>query len=501
MTAPIPVPGLILGDRYRLVRQLAVGGMGQVWVAQDESLSREVAIKVLKPEFAGNVDFLRRLRTEARNAASLSHTGIAQLFDYGERDGVGYLVLELVLGEPMSDLLERSPVLPLDRTLDILAQTARALHSAHVSGVVHRDVKPGNILLERSGIVKITDFGVSLAADQAPMTATGMVMGTAQYLSPEQAVGRPATPSSDIYALGVIAYEALVGHRPYTGKTAVDIAVAHVNEPVPALPASVPPDVASLVTRMLAKDPSDRPRSGARLAIAADELATKYRSQPWLGSVGAPSEPTLHAGFVSPPATDPQPAPTTDPRRAARARRDPGGQASWRDASPQRAAGPGQPPAANASAAGARQESRNQRSAPSRPPMRGSQHAAPSAGRDWQLGDSAPRGQSARPHAPHDGKPTARVSTSTGRRLGGLSWQALVLIVLVLAVLIGSLIGFLSGGNSNALSNRSKADVTRSTDGTGTHREQYSWALPQGPPSSMVNLELRVANPTKLKDV
>ena len=146
---------------------------------------------MLRSEFAGDRGFLERFRTEARNSASLSHPNIAQLFDYGEQDGSGFLVMELVVGEPLSDLLEREPVLPTRRLLPILAQTARGLHAAHIAGVVHRDVKPGNILLGRGGRVKITDFGVSLARNQVTMTATGMVMGTAQYLSPEQAVGQP----------------------------------------------------------------------------------------------------------------------------------------------------------------------------------------------------------------------------------------------------------------------------------------------------------------------
>ncbi|WP_231583992.1 serine/threonine-protein kinase, partial [Cellulomonas sp. A375-1] len=205
--------GIALGNRYRLIRQIAVGGMGEVWEGYDESLVRPVAVKVLKQEFVGDQGFLERFRTEARNSASLSHANIAQLFDYGEQDGASYLVMELVTGEPLSDLLEREPVLPVRRLLPILAQTARGLHAAHEAGVVHRDVKPGNILLGRAGRVKITDFGVSLARNQMTMTATGMVMGTAQYLSPEQAVGRPATPLSDLYSLGIIAYEALVGHR------------------------------------------------------------------------------------------------------------------------------------------------------------------------------------------------------------------------------------------------------------------------------------------------
>ncbi|MBD9699363.1 serine/threonine protein kinase [Flavimobilis sp. GY10621] len=268
-----PTAGLVLGNRYRLVRQIAVGGMGEVWVAHDQSLARDVAAKVLKEEYAGNEDFLERLRTEARNAAGLSHENIAQLFDYGEQDGSGFLILELVVGEPMSDLLEREPVLPLRRLLPILSQAARGLHAAHVGGVVHRDVKPGNILLEHGVTVKITDFGVSLGANQVPMTAAGMVMGTAQYLSPEQAIGRAATGASDIYALGIVAYESLVGHRPFTGATAVDIAVAHVNEAVPPLPSTVHKGLAMLVMQMLEKDPEKRPRSAAALALRLDELA------------------------------------------------------------------------------------------------------------------------------------------------------------------------------------------------------------------------------------
>lgn len=267
-----PAPGVVLGGRYRLTRQIAVGGMGEVWAAHDESLARDIAIKVLREEYAGDRGFLERFRTEARNAGSLSHAGIAALFDYGEQDGSAFLAMELILGEPMSDLLEREPVLPPRRLLPILAQTARALHAAHEAGVVHRDVKPGNILITPTGKVKITDFGVSLSSNQVPMTATGMVMGTAQYLSPEQAVGGPATAASDLYALGIVAYEGLVGHRPFTGPTAVDIAVAHVNTPVPPLPSSVDRQIASLVMRLLAKDPSQRPSSAEELARMFDAL-------------------------------------------------------------------------------------------------------------------------------------------------------------------------------------------------------------------------------------
>lgn len=275
-----PEAGKALGGRYRLVRQIAVGGMGEVWVARDESLAREIAIKVLKQEFVGNTDFLNRFRVEARNSASLSHANIAQLYDYGEQDGSAYLVMELVSGEPMSDLLERELTVPVGRLLSILAQTSRALHAAHVGGVVHRDIKPGNILLEESGDVKITDFGVSLAANQIPMTEAGMVMGTAQYLSPEQALGQAATGVSDVYALGIVAYEAIAGKRPFTGKTPVDIAIAHVNEAVPLLPPKTDPELAALIMKMLAKDPVNRPRSAAVLAHTFESLSKRLAPQP-----------------------------------------------------------------------------------------------------------------------------------------------------------------------------------------------------------------------------
>jgi eukaryotic-like serine/threonine-protein kinase len=276
-----PVEGLTLGERYTLVRRIAMGGMGEVWVARDEKLAREIAVKVLREEYTGNEDFLRRLRTEARNSSTLTHPNIAQMFDYGEENGAGYLVMELVLGEPRADLLEREPVLPPAKLLPILAQTARGLHAAHLAGVVHRDVKPGNILLEHTGTVKITDFGVSVAQNQVPMTATGMVMGTAQYLSPEQAVGQSATGASDIYALGVVAYEATAGRRPFTGRTPVDIAIAHVNAPVPLLPTSVHPGLAETITQMLEKDPAQRISSADQLARHLDVLAAEIAEDPF----------------------------------------------------------------------------------------------------------------------------------------------------------------------------------------------------------------------------
>lgn len=269
----IPVVGLQLGERYFLRERIAIGGMGEVWIAWDDHLHRNVVAKVLRAEYVGERPFLDRLRTEARNTAGISHQNVAAMYDYGEADGSGYLIMEYVPGEPLSDLLARERTLDATQVLPILAQAARGLHAAHRGGVVHRDIKPANLLLTPDGYVKITDFGISLGVNQEPMTAAGMVMGTAQYLPPEQAMGRAATAAGDIYALGVVAYEALVGRRPYTGKTQVDIAFAHVNQPLPPLPAHIDARVRAVVEQMLAKDPEQRPRSAASLARALEELA------------------------------------------------------------------------------------------------------------------------------------------------------------------------------------------------------------------------------------
>lgn len=274
-----PTKGLVLGERYELTRRIAVGGMGEVWRAADLHLDRKVAAKVLRAEFAGDRTFLARMRAEARNAAGLSHTNVTAMYDYGEQDGAGYLIMELVEGEPMSELLARERCLAPGQLLPILAQTARGLHAAHVAGVVHRDVKPSNLLITRDGTVKITDFGIALGANQAPMTAAGMVMGTAQYLPPEQAMGKAAQGVGDIYALGIIAYEALVGHRPFTGPTQVDIAFAHVNQPVPPLPEGIDARVRDVVMSMLDKDPERRPRSGASLGRVLDALLRELQSE------------------------------------------------------------------------------------------------------------------------------------------------------------------------------------------------------------------------------
>ncbi len=267
-----PSTGQVYGNRYELVSRIAIGGMGEVWQASDTVIGRTVAIKILKDEYLGDPGFRERFRAEARHAALVNHDGIANVFDYGEEDGKAYLVMELVPGEALSTILERERVLPPEKVLSIVSQTALALHQAHQAGLVHRDVKPGNLLITPDGSVKITDFGIARLADQVPLTATGQVMGTVQYLAPEQASGKPASPSTDIYSLGIVAYEALAGRRPFRGESQVSIAMAHIKEAPPELPVTIPEEVRALVMSCLAKKPAGRPQTADDLAKAAKAI-------------------------------------------------------------------------------------------------------------------------------------------------------------------------------------------------------------------------------------
>ena len=264
--------GLRLGERYVLQERLAVGGMGEVWSAVDEVLNRPVAVKVLRTDLAPDTSFQARFRAEARTAAALSHGGIAAVYDYGEVSGSAYLVMELVPGEPLSAMISNQGALGTDRTLQIVSQAARALHAAHQHGVIHRDIKPANLMITPELRVKVTDFGIARPRDHEPLTATGQVMGTAHYLAPELARGEIASPLSDVYALGVVAYECLAGWRPFDGDNQVAVATAHLQDEPPPLPQTIPAPVRAIVVAAMAKDPSERPQGANALATLMEDL-------------------------------------------------------------------------------------------------------------------------------------------------------------------------------------------------------------------------------------
>ncbi|MGI5285102.1 serine/threonine-protein kinase [Nonomuraea polychroma] len=258
-----------LRNRYLLVSRIATGGMGEVWRARDELLGREVAVKILRSDIHTDPTFRERFRNEARLTAALADPGIAQVFDYGEQSDLAYLVMELVHGEPLSAILARNGALGAEVALDVVHQTAKALHAAHSAGIIHRDIKPGNLLVTPEGVIKVTDFGIARALEAAPVTQAGTVLGTAQYVSPEQAQGFPLTPATDLYSLGVVAYECLAGRTPFRGDTQVAIALLHLNEAPPPLGVDVPAPVRELVLALLAKEPTQRPPGALEVADRA----------------------------------------------------------------------------------------------------------------------------------------------------------------------------------------------------------------------------------------
>ncbi|GAB3441580.1 hypothetical protein GCM10027517_17820 [Phycicoccus ginsengisoli] len=260
--------GQVLADRYRLVERIAAGGMGEVWRAHDATLDRDVAVKVLRPDGSDNEAFVERFHAEARHSGGLSHPNIGTVHDFGDDEGTAYLVMELLEGEPLSTIIRDRAPMPQDEVRDILVQTARALDAAHQAGVVHRDVKPANIVVNADGYAKLTDFGIARALNEAPMTQTGEVLGTPHYLSPEQAQGEPAGPLSDVYALAVVGYEMLTGRRPFSGDTMVTTALAHVSQPAPQLSDEIHDPLRTTVMAALAKNPTQRPASAAAFAEA-----------------------------------------------------------------------------------------------------------------------------------------------------------------------------------------------------------------------------------------
>ncbi|WP_461050506.1 serine/threonine-protein kinase [Terrabacter koreensis] len=259
--------GFVLGDRYRLESRIASGGMADVWRGTDDVLQRHVAVKIMRPDTDHERLFALRFRDEAVHSAALMHTNIATVFDYGEDDGLAFLVMELVEGEPLSAILNKRGPLPPHEVRSIMGQAALALGVAHEARVVHRDIKPANIMVREDGLVKLTDFGIARALDASGHTQHGEMLGTPNYISPEQALGHAATGASDLYALGVVAHEMLVGQRPFDRGTPIATALSHVNEPPPPLPDTVPEDLRDLITECLEKDPEQRPANAASVAV------------------------------------------------------------------------------------------------------------------------------------------------------------------------------------------------------------------------------------------
>jgi len=343
-------PNTVLDNRYRLDGRIAAGGMGEVWRGHDQTLGRPVAVKLLRPEYASDESFLVRFRGEARHAARLSHPGVASVYDYGEVATAddyptAYLVMELVEGEPLSAMLHREKRLSPERMLDILGQAADALQAAHALGVVHRDVKPGNLLLRPDGAVKVTDFGIARAVDAAPLTATGIMMGTAYYVSPEQASGRPVTPASDVYSLGVVAYECLAGRRPFDDRNPIVVVMAHQQDTPPPLPADVPYQVRALVESAMAKDPNRRPSSAGAFARSAAGIRRNLwppDAGRWPGQAAGGPAPDVTARHPGPGASQPPAGGQTGrPLRATSRNRPPSWLPPSQSPPPGRTSGPG----------------------------------------------------------------------------------------------------------------------------------------------------------------
>ncbi|MEU4700452.1 protein kinase domain-containing protein [Nonomuraea dietziae] len=324
--------GTTLAGRYRLDTRIGAGGMGEVWRGEDIVLARTVAVKVLLPGRTDDPGFVARFQGEARAMATVNHPGVVDVYDYGVHQVAGagatvYLVMKFVDGEALDRLLQRLGRIAPEPAMELIAQAAAALQAVHDQGIVHRDVKPGNLLVQRDGTLVITDFGIARQDVANRLTDAGMVLGTAAYCAPEQAEGAPVTPAVDIYALGVVAYECLVGVRPFDGDSPVTIALKHIREAPPPLPAEIPPSVRAVVERALSKDPLRRFPSASAMAAAARQAVQTPQagSPPSLTDLapvtGATMAPSPSTGVVQPPenTTVTTPGSRRGTRRAAKA--------------------------------------------------------------------------------------------------------------------------------------------------------------------------------------
>src|SRR5438034_1241070 len=305
--------GAALSGRYRADELLGQGGMAQVYRGTDTVLGRTVAIKVLGPQYARDENFVTRFRREAQAAARLNHAGVVGVYDTGSDDGVHYIVMEYVAGRTLAEILHAEGRLSPERAAEVAAQVAGALSFAHAAGLVHRDIKPGNIMITPQGEVKVMDFGIARALSGESLTQTATVLGTASYLSPEQAQGEPVDARSDVYSLGVVAYEMLTGQAPFTGDSPVAVAYKHVREdPVPptALVPEVGEDLEAVVMKALAKNPANRYATAQEMR---EDLERVLQGETVAATPILPGEDTAELAGSAPAGTEVLPATAPSP--------------------------------------------------------------------------------------------------------------------------------------------------------------------------------------------
>ena len=399
-----------LAGRYHLEELIAIGGMGEVWRATDQVLGRCVAVKLLRPEYLHDEVTLLRFRAEAQHAGLLNHPGIAQIYDYQDasREQPAYLVMELVNGPSLAGVLTGGRLDPR-RTADVLTQSAAALHAAHTAGVLHRDIKPGNLLLASDGRVKVTDFGIAQSSRTGHLTRAGALIGTTGYLAPERVSGCPATVATDLYALGIVGYECLTGQPPFQGEP-LQVALAHRDQEVPGLPPwclSQPggTELAALIAGLTARDPAARPPSAAVVAGRAGRIRDVPSGS---GQVTAPS--SAESGLMPPAAPRRRLAAAAGPRHR---RLAPAGLAAgllaagllgWLLATAQPGPGPGHPAQARSGPSASPLTSPHQQATPAR------------AGTPARSGTPARAGARppARPASPARGNPAPRAAGPAG---------------------------------------------------------------------------------------